>query len=689
MTHVVRTQPRRCLGGWRTLARWLSVCLSAGVVGSCTRDNVTSPSGSPRVPGDTPSRTTTTLGTYTMPIAATNTDNNGALSLTPTGYIIPANSYFRIRIRGNVILTSNPAYIAAYGSNCCSENGTYGPGGTAYVNELRVQAQIKYTDNSGTVGINFPGLGYGPSAPDSAVSAITFTSKQAEVWIGRNGVNGSQNDNCCHWNIGMYSMAGSQTATVEVLTDFVHLTPSPVYKKAGQVVHFQMALDDGTPATVWQWSWTKDPGSNANPLSGCANGWDFCNGTVWGPGTLSGRTDYGWASARVNVYNNFTVTADTTSVHRSDSVTFTSKYDGVPGPAARWSWIPDDTSSDHAGCPDGSSGCPKLIHGPGKMWAFTATSGGDSAYVHIAVVPHKKLILSPSDTIWVATGSTQEFVATGEGGAAVLNSQWSGSDLTFSANRIANRPSFAVRPSPGGKRRQSFGNASSSTCADGVTDCTDMVNGSYVRTVTAVVDDSTQSQSVVVAARSVPQPDSTDTAVGDSAEVSEDGTAPWCFIPNLPFNKYKNAYCKGKPPTGTVLIRIRNALDSMRTKPAPCDTLAQIGDSVLAHGRLRVYPAPTDTTFGGAAPQGGGWSGGNSWMVLSDAFTNVFYDRAHPGLYAAHPGDIVGNFNVWLQGALAHELDHLKGEDHVLIDPATGKRDGRITPHMFACGGTP
>jgi hypothetical protein len=106
------------------------------------RDNVTSPNTSPRSPGDTPSRTTTTLGTYTMPIAATNTANNGTLSLTPTGYIIPANSYFRIRIRGSVILTSNPAYIAAYGSNCCSENGTYGPGGTAYVNELRVQAQI-------------------------------------------------------------------------------------------------------------------------------------------------------------------------------------------------------------------------------------------------------------------------------------------------------------------------------------------------------------------------------------------------------------------------------------------------------------------------------------------------------------------------------------------------------------------
>src|SRR6185503_6449228 len=109
-----------------------------------------------------------------------------------------------------------------------------------------------------------------------------------------------------NWLIGMYSMAGSQTATVEVLTNFVHLTPAPAAVKAGQTVHFQMSLDDGTPATVWQWSWTKDPGSNANPISGCANAWDFCNGTVWGPGTLSGRTDYGWASAHVIVYNNFT-----------------------------------------------------------------------------------------------------------------------------------------------------------------------------------------------------------------------------------------------------------------------------------------------------------------------------------------------------------------------------------------------
>ena len=148
-----------------------------------------------------------------MPIYETNTQNNGTLALTPTGYIIPANSYFRVRIRGSVIVTSNQFYLDAYGSNCCSEDGTYGPGGTAYVNELRVQAQIRYTDNSGTIGINFPGLGFGPTAPDSAVSAITFTSKQAEVWIGRNGINGSQNDNGAHGLIGMYHMEGTQTAT--------------------------------------------------------------------------------------------------------------------------------------------------------------------------------------------------------------------------------------------------------------------------------------------------------------------------------------------------------------------------------------------------------------------------------------------------------------------------------------------
>jgi hypothetical protein len=522
MTQIVGVSPRLCLGGWRTIARWLPLSLLIGVAGSCARDDIAAPNRLSHAPTDGPRRTTTTLGTYTMPIYATNTANNGTLTLTPTGYIIPANTYFRIRIRGSVIVTSNPAYLAAYGSNCCSEDGTYGPGGTAYVNELRVQAQIRYTDNSGTLAVNFPGLGYGPSAPDSAVSAIMFASKAAEVWVGRNGINGSQNDNCCNWLIGMYSMAGSQTATVEVLTNFVHLTPAPAAVKAGQTVHFQMSLDDGTPATVWQWSWTKDPGSNANPISGCANAWDFCNGTVWGPGTLSGRTDYGWASAHVIVYNNFTVTADSTTVHRGDSVTFTSKYDGTPGPAARWKWIPDDTSSDQVACPSGSSGCRKAIHGPGKMWAFTATSGGDSASVHIAALS-RKLLLSPSDTIWVWKDSLVDFEASAEGGAQLIGLRWLWDELGSSQpvgarsatmQRRAQRPMTAV---------------GTSTCADGIKVCEDQVLDSYVRSVKATVDDSAQTKSVAVMA--VDMPPSLDSASLILPEPTNPKELGWCFLP--------------------------------------------------------------------------------------------------------------------------------------------------------------
>jgi hypothetical protein len=348
----------------------------------------------------------------------------GAVTVGPTGYTIPANSYFRIRVRGSVILSSNPLFLATFPNTaCCSENGSYGPGGTAYVNELRVGALIHYTDNSGSSGINFPGLGYGPSAPDSAVSAVAFTTKEAEVWIGRNGVNGSANNNVGSGNVGMYSMSGSQTATIEILTDFVHLTPSPAVK-AGQTVHFQMATDDGTPATVWQWSWTKDPGSNANPISGCANAWDFCNGTVWGPGTLSGRTDYGWASAHVTVYSSFALDADHLSVMYGDTVTFTPKYDGVAGPAARWQWLPSDTSSDHSACASGVTTCKKEMHGSGKMWAFTSTgAGGDS--------DHKDIVVTiPTLTLGAfqqsgAPGRTVTFRPAWSDGRAITSASWS------------------------------------------------------------------------------------------------------------------------------------------------------------------------------------------------------------------------------------------------------------------------
>jgi hypothetical protein len=208
-------------------------------------------------------------------------------------------------------------------------------------------------------------------------------------------------------------MEGTQTATVELLTDFVHLTPTPAAVHAGQMVHFQMALDDGTPATVWQWSWTKDPGSNANPLSGCANAYDFCNGTVWGPGTLSGRTDYGWASAHVIVYSNFTLDADRASVHVGDTVRFTPKYDGAPGPAARWRWAPAAGSNDSTACANGVSPCKKAMLASGTMWAYTSTTPGqgDSASAAVTVVPGRITltgggVFRPGDVATFTAGST-------------------------------------------------------------------------------------------------------------------------------------------------------------------------------------------------------------------------------------------------------------------------------------------
>lgn len=131
-------------------------------------------------------------------------------------------------------------------------------------------------------------------------------------------------------------------------------------------------------------------------------------------------------------------------------------------------------------------------------------------------------------------------------------------------------------------------------------------------------------------------------------------------------------------------IRIKNALDSVRAKPAPCPRLAQIGDSLLAHGTLHVFAYDTSYHFRGAVGKiGGGWSGGNSWMVLADTHTKTYYDRAHHGSWPApQNATLQTTLNVWLQVVLAHEFDHADDQYHIT-------NDNRLTRNTYACGGLP
>ena len=168
------------------------------------------------------------------------------------------------------------------------------------------------------------------------------------------------------------------------------MTANPVAVKKGANVTFTPQWSSGRPTApdIWNWQWTADhpPGATAN----CFYYEDPCTKPVQETGSMkvqlrpNGVIRY--ASARAIVYTSFTLDADQTIVLQGDTVTFTPKYDGVAGPAARWRWIPVDTTGDGTSCAAGVQDCVKAIFESGTMWAYTATSGGDSASKYVTVV---------------------------------------------------------------------------------------------------------------------------------------------------------------------------------------------------------------------------------------------------------------------------------------------------------------
>jgi hypothetical protein len=512
--HIVMSIIARRLAGAAPWARAIAGILTALMLADCGSEHPTGPPGLEHRPDATASHTITSLGTYSIPIPADNTNSyalccnytttSGAQSLTGTGIVIPAGTLYRVRVRGRVTVAPNPAHQAAYPNNSdYSASGTYGPGGTSRGGaELLVIMQLHNVDGSGVITVNLSGAQTGTGAPDTASTQILYAAKAAELWVGRVGITGGTNDNCCHWGIGSYALTASQTATVEQLTNFVHLTATPAFVHSGQQVTFKVDNDDGTPQGVSGWTWARDPGTSANPPNGCFWAINPCTAAVFGSGTMTARTDYGAPSAHVTVYTNFTLDADSTTVHVGDTVTFTPKYDGHPGNAARWRWAPDDSSGDTVACDANLGTCKKKIHAAGTMWAYTATSGGDSASKHVSVLARRKLLLSPADTIWVWSGSAVTFVASADGGAALSHIHWSADDASLQGVR---RPPA----SRGGARRNTTTAVGSTTCADDVETCQDESLGAYIRSVTATVDDSIQIQSVIVEAVEMPaSPDS-------------------------------------------------------------------------------------------------------------------------------------------------------------------------------------
>lgn len=381
--------------------RLAATVLVVVVASTCVRDQSTAPALR-TAPSGAVRGTYTTLGTYSIPIPLNNTDG-GAQPVANTGIFVPAGTYYRVRVNGTVTVSDNPDYVQWYGTPF-AEEGTYGPFGTSQ-GELVVQLKARFTDGSGTNTINFvnPQYNSGTSGPDSARSDVLYTSKAIEVQAGRSGIAGGANDNCCHWHIGMFALAASQTVTVEQATDVAHVVANPVAVHPNTQVTFTASRDDGGNLIVYNWHWQPDPGQPGNAGDLCGGG-NPCLKTVAGSGTMTVYTNAGNPTAHVLVYQatnpdtSFRLVVDRSTAVIGDTVTFTPVYNGVPGPAARWRWAPSDTSThDNAACGPGVSPCKKVMVTSGTMWAYTSpTAGqGDSASAAVTVTPRIDLSCAP------------------------------------------------------------------------------------------------------------------------------------------------------------------------------------------------------------------------------------------------------------------------------------------------------
>ena len=153
------------------------------------------------------------LGTFRIPIPADNSDPNhaGAQADVGTGIIVPAGTFYRVRVKGTVTVSINPAAQTAYPDADFPSVGSYGPGGTGSgFDDLKVGLQYCTSGGCGSIGwLSSQG---GASAPDSAYTDIYYADTQREIHVSRNplpagigGPNGS---------FGKYLLSSQQDVTV-------------------------------------------------------------------------------------------------------------------------------------------------------------------------------------------------------------------------------------------------------------------------------------------------------------------------------------------------------------------------------------------------------------------------------------------------------------------------------------------
>lgn len=352
------------------------------------------------------------------------------------------------------------------------------------------------------------------------------------------------------FHVVAYVNGKRQEGSVHITTPSLTLTANPVAVHAGANVTFTPLWSDGrsTVPDMWQWTWTADhpPGHTF-----CGYTEDPCTKPVQETGTMKvwvrRNTVDRFATARVVVYTDFTLEANRSAVHAGDSVTFTPKYDGVAGPAARWRFAPSDTSvHDNVACANGVSPCRKAMVTTGKMWVYTATSGGDSASALVTVVAGH-ITLSGGGSFH--QGDMAAFQAGKTSGTLVVTDWFWDPGEGAGPNRLP-RTSPRLRGATSslahgiGSSRNMLGTSAGSPCSPGAESCSDTVAASGRMWVFGTVDGAADSAKVpvtlVATINVVCTPNPLVRAASTSCTASASGGAPvitrWHFHPDDPDN---------------------------------------------------------------------------------------------------------------------------------------------------------
>jgi hypothetical protein len=319
-----------------------------------------------------------TQGPFTIPIPPESYPGGGGLGWTNTGMRVPAWTSYVVTVSGNTTVSANQDAITC---NPASEYymgavGSYGPAGTWW-HELAVSVGFYWNgnDSPGTVGLSDTLFAW-----DAGVLAVS----RSPIAGATNGSGG-----CVE---GLYLLSSGQTVSLETFDGKeLTVTPSSVAVRRGTAVTFT-ATSQGSIVPTPNWRFDVDSGVT-NETTACVlySGPNPCTVTVMNSGKLRVSKDVQGrmraAVANVQVYTSFDLTADRTQVPAGETVSFTPLLDGAPGEASKWRWRGDSTDVPNPCAAIVNHVCQYAPAQSGTMWAYTAESGGDSASVHVTVVP--------------------------------------------------------------------------------------------------------------------------------------------------------------------------------------------------------------------------------------------------------------------------------------------------------------